>query len=63
MIDINSLTIEQAKQLAYDEREKMDIVQNNLSILRQIIAQRSKDSNSTENVIQPKDEGKENAIG
>lgn len=40
-IDINSLTIEQAKALAFDELVKIEAAQKNLQILNQIIAKRN----------------------
>ena len=41
MIDINTLTLEAAKALAFDERLKIDIAQQNLQALVQIINQKS----------------------
>lgn len=40
MIDINDLTLEQAKAYAYDELVKIDIAQKNLQMLNQIIAKK-----------------------
>lgn len=55
-ININSLTLEQAESLAYREIVKRDTAIQNIQILNQIIAQRSKDSNLTENMVQPEKE-------
>lgn len=53
MIDINSLTLEQAESLAYREMVKRDAAIQNIQILNSIIAQKGKDSNLTQNVVQP----------
>lgn len=41
MIDVNSLTLEQAESFAYKEMKKLQACQQNLQILDQIIAQKT----------------------
>lgn len=42
MIDINTITLEQAKAYAYDVLVRIETEQKNLQILNQVIAQKSR---------------------
>jgi len=52
MIDLNTISLEQAKSLAYDELVKIENAQKNLQALNQLIAQKQQPQPiDTESVI------------